>query len=173
VCASVARNEDPVRWGYREVDFAEHLRGAVGFPVCRATVEHHAEGYARLLGWVQTVWTDEVGEFDPWAQFHGLDMPYCWFGFEPELFDTPWRADRARNLEWVAHSWLCGPAGSLLERDIKMLTGFRWGYRLHGGEVVIEAPSALNVGAWKQDVPILQRASPSWTFRPGKDETVL
>jgi len=75
VRASVESNQDPERWGYREVDFREHRRGAIGFPVCRATVEHQAEGYARLMGWVQTVWTDGVGALDPWAPFDGLDLP--------------------------------------------------------------------------------------------------
>jgi len=117
------------------------------------------------MGWVQTVWTDGAGEFDPWAQFNGLDMPFSWFGFEPELFDTPWRADRRGDLEWVAHSWLCGPAASLLERDIRMPTRFRWGYRLKDGQVEIEEPSVVDVSAWIQDLPIIQLASPSWTLR--------
>src|SRR6266849_669413 len=164
VRASVDTNHDPERWGYREVDFGEHLRGAIGFPVCHATVEHHAEGYARLLGWVQTVWTDGAGALDPWAAFDCLDLPYCWIGFLPELFDTPWRVDREHDVEWEAHSWLCGPPGSLIKREVAMLCGFRWGYRLRGGRVEIWGPEPLGLDAWRDDLPVLRGACPSWTF---------
>ncbi|TMF89360.1 MAG: hypothetical protein E6I08_04775 [Chloroflexi bacterium] len=162
--ASLEVNQDPVRWGYREVDFGEHLLGVVGFPVCQAKVEHSAHGYARLLGWVQTVWTDGVGEFDPWAPLDGLDVPFCWIGFSPELFDTPWRVDRSRDLVWEAHSWLCGPPGSLIKREVRMLCGFRWGYRLRSGEVEVWGPEALERATWDRDLPILRAACPSWTF---------
>jgi hypothetical protein len=164
VRASVRVNRDPVRWGYRDVDFGERLRSAVGFPVCHATVTDTAEGYARLLGWVQTVWTDGVGALDPWRQFEGLDLPYCWIGFAPDLFDAPWRADRERDLDWEAHSWLCRPPGSFAQREVEMLCGFQWGYRLRGGRVEIRGPERLGLATWQKDLPVLSAACPSWTF---------
>jgi hypothetical protein len=156
-----------VRWGYREVDFGEHLQSAIGFPVCQAAVDHRAEGYARLLGWVQTVWTDGVGALDPWAPFDGLDLPYCWIGFVPDLFDTPWRLDRDRDLDWEAHSWLCGPPASLIKREVGMLCGFQWGYRLRGGRVENWGPEPLGLKAWQADLPVLRAACPSWSFASG------
>jgi hypothetical protein len=164
VRASVEVNQDPVRWGYREVDFDEQLLEAVGFPVCHATVEHGTDGYARLLGWVQIVWTDGVGALDPWAPLDGLDLPFCWIGFSPEMFDTPWRSDRSRDLIWEAHSWLCGPPASLIKREVGMLCGFRWGYNVRSGTVEVWGPEALDRGAWERDLPVLRAACPSWTF---------
>jgi hypothetical protein len=168
--ATVQENLDPTRWGYRTEDFGEDLWLATGFPACRAAIDHPAEGYARLMGWVQVVWSGTpeswTGEFDPWAAFAGLDLPYCWYGFAPELFDTPWRADRSRDVDWEAHSWLCTTPGSILGREVAMLAGFRWGYRIRAGEVVIVGPSALEALAWNGDLPILQQSCPSWRFVP-------
>lgn len=165
VRATVDTNRDPVHWGYREIDFGDQVRAAIGFPVCRATVEHRAGGYARLMGWVQTVWTNGSGTFDPWAPFEGLDLPFSWIGFAAELFDAPWRSDRSRDLDWEAHSWLCGPPASLIKREVGMLCGFRWGYRLRQDLVDVWGPERLEVSAWQADLPVLRAACPTWTFQ--------
>lgn len=166
--ATVLRNRDPTRWGYRSDDFGEDLSRATGFPVCHAVVDHSAEGYGRLMGWIQVVWSgtpdNKAGEFDPWSALAGLDLPYCWFGFCPELFDTPWRGDRSHDLDWEAHSWLCTAPGSLLSREVAMLAGFRWGYQIRGGEIVIVGPSALPKLACDGDLAILEQRCPSWRF---------
>jgi len=171
ITATVHRNEDPARWGYRSEDLGEHRALAVGFPACHATVDHPAAGYDRLMGWVQVVWSGPpgavTGEFDPWITFAELDLPYCWFGFAPELFDAPFRGDRTQDLNWEAHSWLCAPPGSLLGRDVGMLAGFRWGFRMGAGEVLIAGPSPLDAVAWRADLPILEPRCPGWRFLPG------
>jgi len=168
--AAVQRNEDPARWGYRIEDFGEQLRLATDFPACHAVVDHPAEGYDRLMGWVQVVWSGPpgsvAGEFDPWATFADLDLPYCWFGFAPELFDAPFGGDRSRDLDWEAHSWLCTSPGSLLGREVAMLAGFQWGFQLRTDEVVIAGPGVLDLLAWKGDLPILERQCPNWRFAP-------
>lgn len=169
--AVVQPTEDPARWGLRTEDFGEHLRLATGFPACLAVVDHPAQGYDRLMGWVQVVWSGpagrRAGEFDPWAAFADLDLPYCWFGFAPELFDAPFRGDRSRDLDWEAHSWLCTSPGSLVSREVAVLAGFRWGFQIRAGEVVIAGPSALESLTWNGDLPILERRCPSWRFVPG------
>src|SRR5215472_13636595 len=101
-----------------------------------------------------------------WAAFAALDLPYCWFGFAPELFDTPFRGDRSRDLDWEAHSWLCTSPGSLLSREVAVLVGFRWGFQIRSGDVVIAGPSALESVAWNADLPILVQRCPSWRFVP-------
>jgi hypothetical protein len=57
VYATVGPNEDPTRWGYGQQDFGSDLWLATGFPVCRARVKHPAEGYGRLMGWIQFIWS--------------------------------------------------------------------------------------------------------------------
>jgi len=109
-----------------------------------------------------------AGEFDPWAPFAALDLPYCWFGFAPELFDTPFRGDRSRDLDWEAHSWLCTSPGSLLSREVAVPAGLRWGFQIRAGEVVIAGPSALESLAWNSDLPILEQRCPNWRFARGR-----
>jgi hypothetical protein len=168
LAASVRRNEDPARWGYRAEDFGEHIELATGFPVCHAVVDHSGQGYDRLMGWVQIVWSGPpggaAGEFDPWATFDKLDLPYCWFGFAPDLFDGPFRGDRTADLDWEAHSWLCAPPASLIGREVAMLAGFRWGFQLRAGQIAVFGPSPLENLAWDRDLPILWRRCPSWRF---------
>jgi hypothetical protein len=54
-----------------------------------------------MFGWVQLVRsTDNASqgeefEIDPFALFDDVRTPYCWYGTEPTLFDSPCRVDRA------------------------------------------------------------------------------
>ncbi len=167
VRVTVEPNLDPVRWGCGTFLPQVQLEAALGFPVCRAVVEHSGEGYMSLSGWVQLVRSGPPGrvrwELDPLALLRGLDLPFAFFGFAPMLFDAPMRQDRSVALDWAAHSFLCA-VPTLGERIVVPLVGFRWGFQVCEGKISIERPSALALNAWDEHLQILQRGYPSWTF---------
>lgn len=164
VSVEVVANDDPAHYGCPEF--------ARGFPVCRATIEPPARGYADFLGWVQLVEsTDLANEFriDP---FEPLDLepthPFCFFGFAPTLFDAPHR-DHREDTDWLAHSFLCGLGTGPLypPGEVDALLGFSWGFGIRDGEIRIRGSAPLDAAAWDAHLPYLGRRFERWRFLSG------
>lgn len=162
VNVTVSENADPERFG--------SVPAAVGFPVCRATVEYDAEGYLAMLGWVQNVGEASpsdrplVFELDPFVIFDGIETPYAMYGARPELFDAPYRSDRSLSLRWVAHSFLCFAPSSPFAREVEAVIGFRWGFTMGGGSVDLVAPAPLSQADWAAQLELLATSYPAWSF---------
>jgi hypothetical protein len=161
-------NLDPLRWGCGTFLSRDRLNTAIGFPVCRATVNYSGEGYLGLLGWVQVVGTASADamrwEPDPLALLRDLDLPFAFFGFAPTLFDTPVRADLSLPTIWTAHSFLCSVPGPVGDRIVRPVVGFEWGFRSSGADIAIEEPARLNLEAWDARLEMLQDRHPTWSF---------
>ncbi len=121
VSVAVTSNQDPRALGCDE--------SARDFPVCEATVAYTGVGYDGLLGWVQLVGVGDppVFENDPLRIYDGLQTPFAFYGLSPTLFDAPSRRDRTRDLQWLAHSFLCVSPSGAMEHDVLAVLGFSWG----------------------------------------------
>lgn len=143
---------------------------AVGLPHLTARVEYQEHGYRALFGWVQLVRsTDNLScgdgfELDPFALFADAPSPYCFFGFEPTLFEAPARDVRAR-MEWVAHAFLAYSPLDSDDREVVPIVGFSWGFDGDDRERV--TPRELRRLAdddWAHHVPLLRSTFPAWTI---------
>jgi len=166
VRVEMAVNSDPDRFGGE--DFAR------GFPYCRATIEPPALGYNDMLGWIQLVDTDDhepgfhVDFFEPLGR---VPHPFAFFGFAPTLFDSP----HATFPDWdfVAHTFLCGMGGKLLEqteagrREVRPILGFKWGFTKRGPEIDSFGPEVLAAEDWNRHLGYLRGAFRDWEFPPG------
>jgi hypothetical protein len=167
-------NEDPIRWGYAvlELDWfrPELVRG---FPVMQATVEYPAEGYAANMGWLQVVRYEvrDAGEeesatvFDVPPQLAEVEMPYAAFGIRPTFVDAP--AMGAKEALWDADTFLVYTPDAVLSRVLRPICGFRWGYRLHEGVVLLDPLSIADASDWKRNLSDLRERFSSWTFEEG------
>jgi hypothetical protein len=162
-------NDDPARWGTA-------LSDAFGFPVCTARVSYPRVGYRAMFGWVQLVRsTDNASagtafEIDPLALFGDVRNPYCWYGTEPTLFDSPCRADRA-PMEWRCRSVLATtPISEVMElkpRRVVPLVGFNWGFDIVSDRSIVLAPVIpLSDEDWTEVLPVLrvEYPEPYWVF---------
>jgi hypothetical protein len=164
-------NDDPAGYGIVGAD-------ALGFPVCTATVQFPRRGYDAMFGWVQLVRStdnDSGGEhfeIDPFALFGDARSPYCWYGTEPTLFDSPSRLERV-PMEWVAYSFLATtPIDEVLKgnpRCVVPLLGFEWGFDIRPaspGVVELRDVAPVAATAWETVLPALRAEYPSplWTF---------
>jgi hypothetical protein len=162
VSVTIERPTDPTIVG--------QVADAEGFPVCRATVEFDLDGYDGMLGWVQTVGTktdthsDRVFEIDPLQVFEGLELPFAFYGLTPVLFDAPYRSDRSRYLDWVAHSFLCIAPTHPMAKEVEAVTGFSWGFTLKDGEVEVAAIRILQSSDWSRHLADMAESFPNWTF---------
>jgi hypothetical protein len=166
VRAEIGINDDPGRFGGE--DFAR------GFPYCRATIEPPACGYNEMLGWIQLVDTDEqtpgfqVDFFEPLGR---VPHPFAFFGFSPVLFDSPHTT--YPNWDFVAHSFLCGLGGKLLEQteegrhEVRPVLGFEWGFTKRGAEIDSYGPEPLSAEDWNGHLHYLRGAFSGWEFLPG------
>lgn len=163
VVVSLSENRDPDGLGSDPQ--------ALGFPVCRATVEFALDGYLGLVGWVQLAGTfasatnsERSFEIDPLQVFEDVDMPFAFFGLRPQLFDAPSRRDLTRDLDWLAHSFLCvAPTGPMV-KEVQAVLGFSWGFRIVRGRVEITRPRELDARDWRAHLPLLRRRYPTWAF---------
>lgn len=164
-------NEDPVRWGYQVLGLdwyrAELVRG---FPVMQATVDYPAEGYAAELGWIQIVRYEvrDPGEeerttvFDVPPQLAETETPYAAFGVRPTFFDAP--ATDAKNVTWEADTFLVYTPDAVLSRILRQICGFRWGYRVQDGVVLLNQLSIAEPSDWDRNLSELRQRFGTWTF---------
>jgi hypothetical protein len=163
VQAEVGVNDDPDALGCSEF--------ARGFPYFRATVTPPARGYADALGWVQLVNWDLLAEgfrIDPFVPLGEVSHPFGFFGFAPTMFDAP-HDDGRRDSEFVAHSFLCGLGGELLDfrREARAVLGFSWGFSMRDQKIEIFGAAALDPADWDRHHPYLREAHPGWSFASG------
>lgn len=163
VRVEVRVNDDPAAIGCDEM--------ARGFPFCHATVDHPAVGYADMLGWVQLVRSSarEGGFFlDYFEPLGYVPHPFGFYGLEPSLFDAP-HTDELETWDFLAHSFLCGLGGELLEfrREVRAVLGFSWGFSKRGSEIENLRPGALGATDWDDHLDYLSGAYPDWKFAPG------
>jgi hypothetical protein len=169
VQVSCIPNDDPAEYGTVVSD-------AFGFPVCTASVRYPRRGYRAMFGWVQLVRsTDNAShgaefEMDPLALFGDVHTPYCWYGTEPTLFDSPCRLDRT-PLEWRCRSFLATtPIAEVFElkpRRIVPLLGFGWGFDIRDDATIeLIPPTSLTQSDWNEVLSVLRREHPEpfWIF---------
>jgi hypothetical protein len=163
VRVEVRVNDDPAALGCDEM--------ARGFPFCHAAVEHPAIGYAEMLGWVQLVRSSARGSafyLDYFEPLGYVPHPFGFYGLEPSLFDAP-HTDELENWDFLAHSFLCGLGGELLEfrREIRAVVGFSWGFSKRGQEFEYLQPGALEASDWDGHIDYLTGAYEGWKFASG------
>ena len=96
-------------------------------------------------------------------QLKGLGVPFVSFGPRPALFDAP--ASTESDIRFVADSFLTASPDAVLSRVSQPCFGFRWGYATKAGSAAELLPlSALDVGDWRDALPLLEREFPDWTF---------
>jgi hypothetical protein len=165
VTAEVGVNDDPAALGCPEV--------ARGFPYFRARLSPAAQGYGDALGWVQLIeWTPVLGDggftIDPFAPLGDSPHPFGFFGFAPTAFDAP-HTDLGGEMEFIAHSFLCGLGGELHEmrHEVRAVLGLGWGFRGCPPQLESFGPTALDAKDWDRHRDYLARTFPDWTFAPG------
>ena len=161
-------NDDPAALGCEEF--------ARGFPYCRATVGPPARGYADALGWVQLVSWTHLGEgfqIDPFAPLGEISHPFGFYGFSPTLFDAPHTDIDLVDSDFVAHSFLCGLGGRLLEfrHEARAVLGFSWSFSFRDREIEIPSPAALGPDDWNAHRLTLEESHPGWSFAVGFHES--
>jgi hypothetical protein len=162
VQAEVGVNDDPAALGCSEI--------ARGFPYCRATVEHPGIGYADVLGWVQLVESSlhEPGfHLDSFEPLGPVSHPFALYGWSPTLFDAPHSSEG--DWDFLAHSFLCGLGGELLEfrREVRAVLGFGWGFSKRGPRIEPFGPTRLAPQDWDGHREYLARRYGEWTFAAG------
>jgi hypothetical protein len=159
--ADVVANDDPAKFGCNDDN--------LGFPVCTAEVRYSGGGYQAMFGWVQLVRSTDATtpdfEMDPTFLFPDVDVPYCYHGYKPTLFDSPGRTHRD-DMEWVAHSFLAASPIEPGARQVTPLQGFSWGFTRRG-TISLAPVLPLAPNGWISHIPYLQRAYPNWQFDPG------
>jgi hypothetical protein len=164
VDVSVLPNRDPQALGCPP--------SARDLPVCMATVSYEGRGYNAAFGWVQLVRStdnESAGaefELDPYEPLGPTTHPFCFFGFEPALFDAPARASRA-EMDWVAESFLCFIPADSAAPETRAILGFRWGFEIRDQVVSLRPPESVDGASWDGHLPSLSGAHPSWTFAAG------
>jgi hypothetical protein len=162
VQVEIYANDDPAALGCEEF--------ARGFPVCRATVAPPSRGYSDMLGWVQLV-DDSYhgGGFHPdvFEPLGSSSHPFGFYGISPTLFDAP-HYD-GENFDFLAHTFLCGLGGELLEfrREVCAVLGFGWGCRKRGSAIELLEPAPLPSESWDVHGSYLEGCFPEWTFAAG------
>ena len=163
VRVKVGVNDDPAALGCDEM--------ARDFPFCHATVDHPGIGYADMLGWVQLVRSSARGSafyLDYFEPLGPVPHPFGFYGLEPSLFDAP-HTDELENWDFLAHSFLCGLGGELLEfrRESRAVLGFSWGFSKRGRKFEYPPPGALEASDWDSHHGYLTGAYGDWKFAPG------
>lgn len=155
----VVANTDPPRLGCNEDNLA--------FPACTASVQYPGGGYLSMFGWVQLVRSTDAGtqdfEMDPNFIFPEADVPYCYFGYKPTLFDCPGRT-HTQDMDWVAHSFLAMSPIEPSARTVTPLQGFSWGFTRRSRQVELLPLTPLASADWDNHRAYLATAHPDWQF---------
>lgn len=163
MAVGVARNDDPAAVGCDPA--------AQGFPVCTAGVTFGGRGYDAVMGWVQLVGEvtpDGQRRFavDPLQIYEHLDTPFGWFGIAPTLFDGPSRRNRDRDLDWLAHSFLCVSPAAVMAREVVAVAGFSWDFTMVDGAIDLVEPAPLGADDWAVHLDLLHDTFAGWRFFP-------
>lgn len=158
----IRENDDPAALGCEE--------WARGFPVCTAKITPQSQGYADMLGWIQLVddsWHGEGFHDDGFEPLGTLPHPFGYYGVSPTLFDAP-HFD-GENFDFLAHSFLCGLGGELLEfrHEARAVLGFTWGCQKRGPQIDFSGPELLSAASWDDHCAYMARRFPEWTFAAG------
>jgi hypothetical protein len=167
VQVEIGVNDDPATLGCEEF--------ARGFPYCRATISPPAGGYADALGWIQLISWTHLGEgfrTDHFEPLGDASHPFCFFGYAPTLFDAPHSDLDLVVSDFVAHTFLCGLGGRLLEfrREARAVLGFSWGFTIRDRRLEISPSAVLGPADWDRHRDHLREAHPGWSFAPGFSE---
>jgi len=139
---------------------------AHGYPICRAEIEHDADGYAAAMGWVQLVRSTDAApafEMDPLALFREVASPFAFFGIKPTMFDAPFR-DEKYDLTWRAETFLCAIPDGVMSQHAQPLAGFGWGFDVLDRGIALVGPTVLDLSAWDQHLSVLRSLYPTWVF---------
>jgi hypothetical protein len=162
VQVEIRENDDPVALGCED--------WARGFPVCRAKITPESQGYADMLGWIQIVddsWHADGFHADGFEPLGSLPHPFGYYGVSPTLFDAP-HYD-GENFDFLAHSFLCGLGGELLEfrYEARAVLGFSWGCTKRGPKIEFHDLEPLAAASWDDHREYLVQSFPKWTFATG------
>jgi hypothetical protein len=139
------------------------------FPACTAKVRYAGGGYQAMFGWVQLVRSTDATtvdfEMDPYFLLPDIDVPYCFYGYKPTLFDAPGRTHRD-DMDWIAHSFLAATPTEYGARQVTPLQGFSWGFSIRSRVIHPEPALPLRPNEWINHIPYLRAAYPSWQFDP-------
>ncbi|MDQ1730952.1 MAG: hypothetical protein QOK10_1111 [Pseudonocardiales bacterium] len=157
----VVANTDPPSLGCNE----DNLQ----FPACTAKVRYGGGGYNAMFGWVQLVRSTDATtidfEMDQYLFFPTIDMPYCFYGHKPTLFDAPGRTHR-NDMDWIAHSFLAATPTEYGSRQVTPLQGFSWGFSIRGRAIRLAPVLPLSPHEWVSHLPYLDAEYPNWHFDP-------
>jgi hypothetical protein len=137
------------------------------FPACTASVHYPGGGYQCMFGWVQLVRSTDAltedFEMDPNFLFPDADVPYCYYGYKPTLFDCPGRK-HTQDMDWVANSFLAASPIEPGARIVTPLQGFAWGFTRRNQRVDVLPLMPLVPADWDNHRPYLGTAYPEWQF---------
>lgn len=137
------------------------------FPACTAKVRYAGGGYHAMFGWVQLVRSTDAAtaafEMDPFFLFPDIDVPYCFYGYKPTLFDAPGRTHRD-DMDWIAHSFLAVTPTEFGARQVTPLQGFSWGFSIRSKVIRVAPVLPLTPNEWISHLPYLRAAYPTWQF---------
>ena len=168
-------NQDPRDWmepaARRASGLAWDRAWMQQFPTCTAVIDHPAVGYQAMCGWVQLVRSSDsvpdLFEMDPTPITAGLDLPYCWFGTKPTLFDAPNRDSHA-DLDWRSRSFLC-VSPTIMSRTVVPVAAFEWGFDIRAGSVEFSDPAEIPLTRWNEHTEYMKQCHPLWTFEPASE----
>jgi hypothetical protein len=137
------------------------------FPACTASVDFPGGGYQCMFGWVQLVSSTDARaadfEMDPNFLLPDSDIPYCYFGYKPILFDCPGRK-HTEDMDWVAHSFLAVSPIEPEARTVTPLQGFSSGFTRRNQHIELLPLMALSPTDWDHHRAYLGTAYPGWQF---------
>lgn len=167
VTVEMGIDRNPREFGCEEV--------ARGFPYLRAVLEPPAVGYGDFLGWVQLVEMSDRPKgihIDNWELLGPVSHPFSSYGPNPTLFDHPHTYHR--DWDFLAHTFLCGKGGELLEfrREVRALLGFGWKISKRGNQIEVSGPTPLGPEDWDGHLRYFNRRYRhfrlrKWRFVPG------
>jgi hypothetical protein len=161
-------NDGPRRWGYDVLDLPYDFERSRGFPVVEASVEHPAEGYAAVMGWIQVARYRESGAdeeviVDVAPQLRGSGVPWFSFGVRPAFFDAP--STTADDATFRFDAFLAVSPDAVMTPVAERLCGFSWGCDVVGGMPASTPLTPAGAERWEANRPAVAAACPDWTFR--------